>query len=372
MLHLQYYNSVVKNNHINKILNNYKLKYSRIVNEIESKINEMMKLYLKDILAFLENIEEVAEQKHKISEYDKNKRELEFIKQKLKTKTYNEHKMRIGFDSLQQENALLKLKINSLNKKISFLINNNLNNSQNASISQKKIVSNKYYRSMPKLSNSSLTPKISKSSSSSIVLNTASILEEENNNKSSLILVNTTKNNIKSGKNLKIVDKSKKSNQNNEQNKKNINSNKFIKNIGNKSTKNSNKNNINLKITNIKSRNFERSSDKNDDKVSQIFNHNYNKSNYKNPKNKKKRENKSTELQLNNINIYSPLNTFNNTFNQSLDLERINLNLNYLDIEKNVNEVFDLELKELEQDEANIELLLEQLSNDEDNNEGEI
>jgi hypothetical protein len=77
MLHLQYYNSVVKNNHINKILNNYKLKYSRIVNEIESKINEMMKLYLKDILAFLENIEEVAEQKHKISEYDKNKRELE-------------------------------------------------------------------------------------------------------------------------------------------------------------------------------------------------------------------------------------------------------------------------------------------------------
>ena len=36
------------------------------------------------------------------------------------------------------------------------------------------------------------------------------------------------------------------------------------------------------------------------------------------------------------------------------------------------NEAFDSELKELEQDEANIELLLEQLSNDEDNNEGEI
>ena len=365
MLRLQYYNSVVKNNHINKILNNYKLKYSRIVNEIESKINEMMKLYLKDILAFLENIEEVAEQKHKISEYDKNKRELEFIKQKLKTKTYNEHKIKIDFDLLQQENTLLKLKINSLNQKISFLKTNNLNNSQNNSISQEKTVSNKYNRSMPKLSNYSITPKISKASSSSrVLLNTTSILEEENNNKSTLNLTKRTKENIKSEKNLKFVDKSKQSNKNNNQNKKNINTNKFINNKVNKSTKNS-------KITNISSRNFERPSDKNNDQISQNFIHNNNKINNKNPKNKHIRKNKSTELQLNNINIYSPLNTFNNTFNQSLDLEGINLKLNYLDIEKNVNEVFDSELKELEQDEANIELLLEQLS-DEDNNDDEI
>ena len=54
------YSSANGKNHFNvndndKVLNNYKLKYSRIVNEIESKINEMMKLYLKDILAFLEN-----------------------------------------------------------------------------------------------------------------------------------------------------------------------------------------------------------------------------------------------------------------------------------------------------------------------------
>ena len=370
MLHLQYYNSVVKNNHINKILNNYKLKYSRIVNEIESKINEMMKLYLKDILAFLENIEEVAEQKHKISEYDKNKRELEFIKQKLKTKTYNEHKMKTDFDLLQQENALLKLKINSLNQKISFLKSNNLNNSQNTGISQEKNVSNKFNRSMPKLSNYSITTKISKASSSPIVLNTTSILEEENNNKSILNLTKRTKKNTKSEKNLKIIDKTKQSNKNNNQNKKNINTNKFINNKVNKSTKNPNKN-INLKINNISSRNFEKPSDKNNDQVSQNFSHNNNKINNKNPKNKNIRKNKSTELQLNNINIYSPLNTFNNTFNQSFDLEGINLKLNYLDIEKNVKEVFDLELKELEQDEANIELLLEQLS-DEDNNDDEI
>ena len=35
--------------------------------------------------------------------------------------------------------------------------------------------------------------------------------------------------------------------------------------------------------------------------------------------------------------------------------------MNYEDLGKKINEIFDSELKELEQDEANIELLLEQL-----------
>ena len=371
MLRLQYYNSVVKNNHINKILNNYKLKYSRIVNEIESKVNEMMKLYLKDILAFLENIEEVAQQKQKISEFDKNKRELEFVKQKLKDKTQNDNKLKTDFELLQQENTLLKLKINSLNQKILFLKNNNLNNSLNSSISQEKNISNKFNRSMPKMNNSTIIPNVSKSSSS-IVLNTTSILEEENSIKSTLNLNKTTKNNLKCEKNLKIIDKSKLSNKNNNQNKKSFNANKFIKNKVVKSTKSSNKD-IHLKFNNILSNNFGKSSDKNNDIIppKSSRNLNVNKINKKKVKNTKIRKNKSTELQLNNINIYSPLNTFNNTYNQSFDLEGININLNFIDIEKNVNEALDTELKELEQDEANIELLLEQLS-DEDEHEDEI
>ena len=60
MLQLQYYNSKLNNKQINNILDNYKLKYSGITNEIESKINDMIKLFLKDILGFLENIEEIA------------------------------------------------------------------------------------------------------------------------------------------------------------------------------------------------------------------------------------------------------------------------------------------------------------------------
>ena len=118
MLQLQYYNSILKNNQITKILDNYKLKYSLVVNEIESKVNELMKLCLKDILVFLENIGEVSEQKHKINEYNKNRRELEQARLKLKNKAYIENKLKNEIDLLQQENNFLKLKINSLNEKL--------------------------------------------------------------------------------------------------------------------------------------------------------------------------------------------------------------------------------------------------------------
>ena len=65
MFQLQYYNSRLKNNHINKILNNYQIKYTQIKNEIESKVNQMIKFFLKDISIYLQNIEEIAEQKKK-------------------------------------------------------------------------------------------------------------------------------------------------------------------------------------------------------------------------------------------------------------------------------------------------------------------
>ena len=54
-----------------------------------------------------------------------------------------------------------------------------------------------------------------------------------------------------------------------------------------------------------------------------------------------------------------------------MDLPYSNLNLDYDDIGKKINEAIDIELKELEQDEENIEILLGQLidetENDNDN-----
>ena len=74
MLQLQYFNSKLKNKHINSILDNYKLKYSGIKTELSSKLNELIKLFLKDILSFLENVEEVANTKKKSKQLRKNEK----------------------------------------------------------------------------------------------------------------------------------------------------------------------------------------------------------------------------------------------------------------------------------------------------------
>ena len=153
MLQSQYYNSKLNNKQINNILDNYKLKYSGITNEIESKINDMIKLFLKDILGFLENIEEIANKKKKLNNYEKMKNELDSIKYQLKLKTYNEHKTKNELDLLSQENSLLKVKIKSLNQKI-LNLNNNINNNEksplmrnNNKLSSKIITSDLYSKS---------------------------------------------------------------------------------------------------------------------------------------------------------------------------------------------------------------------------------
>lgn len=359
MLHLQYYNSILKNNHISKILNNYKIKYSRIANEIESKINEMMKFFLKDILEFLENIEEVSDQRHKLIEYDKNKKELELTRLKLKNKTYTEHKLKNDFDLLQQENNLLKVKIDSLNKKISNL-RNFTSNSQNESPIRKVFSNNSdrnKYRSIAKMNNTFMSPKIGKQNNLYIVLNNTSIMEENinnKNNKSTFSLDSPKKKNNK--KNFVFTDKPKQSNKsvciNVNNQKKKINAKKFVNNKTIKFAKNNKKNNSNKNLRKSYDKKFENISPRSGPIINSLSN--------KNNKNVKIniKTNNSTELEFKHLNKYSPL----HSYNQTLDIPPTNNNnMNYEDLGKKINEIFDSELKELEQDEANIELLLEQL-----------
>ena len=356
MIHLQYYNSVIKNNHINKILNNYEIKYTQIKNEIDLKINQMMKLFLKDIFSFLENLEEVAEQKHKINEYNSIVKELELTKNKLKDKISNENKLKNECEILQQDNCLLKLKINSLNYKINNLINTN-NNSQRASPIRKK--SN---NSMEKRSNNSLklknffSPKIENGRNlynqttelnnsyhnksinslfgqdkSENKKNTKIIKTKENDEKLSLKLIklNCEKNNKKSKNNLK--DKKKK-----------INVKKFVH-----TTKLSKNNNNSKKYKpNKKEEDYITKSRPN---INKLINRN------------KKKNSSAEKINGNHMNKYNQL----NTVNQTVDIPKINNNRNidYENLGKNINNIIDCELKELEQDEANIELLLEQLIN---------
>ena len=379
MIQLQYYNSFLKNNHINKILGNYKLKYSLVVKEIESKVNEMMKLFLNDILVFLENIEEVAEDKRKINEYEKNKRELDLIRLKLKNKTYTEHKLRNDIDILQQENNILKLKVKSLNDKIFNYEGLNSYNSQNSSPIRKKSsnsIVTKFTNSIPKKINPSSSTKKVRHNNLFIVVNNSSMIEE-NNNKHSITLISPKsprKKLIKKDKNSKNSKDSKHKigtkNSSDKLNKKNIdinksnkkiNVNKLVKFVNNKTSKivkntSNNQNNkliksydkkINIPSTSGHTKNNKNNFNRNNDNLKLIT-----------------RTHNSTDVELNNVNNrYSPL----NTFNQSIEIPFSSLNLDYDDLGKKINEAIDTELKELERDEANIELLLEQLIDETEN-----
>lgn len=391
MLQLQYYNSILKNNHINKILDNYKIKYSLFVNEIESKVNEMMKLFLNDILVFLQNIEEVAGQKHKISEYDKNKKELELIRMKLKNKAYNENKLKNELDVLQQENNILKLKIKSLNEKIFNLSSFNSCTSQNVSPIRKTSTLATRARnstSMPKKFNDNMTPKDKKQNNLFIVLNNTS-LTEKNSHKSSQSLTiskspkkklkksdknvrdfreNTEKKSkTKPSSKLKISSEkiNKNTKYNNAKNKK-VNTKKFVKFVNHKT----NKNNINKKLpinnneVNKLAKSFDKRKDNSFPKTESINN----KSSIKKDKNinvSADNFNSNNEEFKNYNNRYSPM----NTLNQSIEIPFSNLNIDYEEIDKKINSALDDELKELEKDEENIELLLDQLIIENEDNE---
>ena len=126
--------------------------------------------------------------------------------------------------------------------------------------------------------------------------------------------------------------------------KKKIDANKFVNNKTIKSSRNVNSSSNN----NIKQL-YNKKSNASSPKSGPIINHTQN----NNIINKSSRN-----LESCNIRNYSTL----NSFNQMVDLSNINLNINYEELGKNINEAFDSELKELDQDEANIELLLEQLN----------
>ena len=403
MLQLQYYNSILKNNQITKILDNYKLKYSLVVNEIESKVNELMKLCLKDILVFLENIGEVSEQKHKINEYNKNRRELEQARLKLKNKAYIENKLKNEIDLLQQENNFLKLKINSLNEKLYNQYNFNSCTSQ--TVSPVKTTSTMKVRSrnilsMPKRNNATITPKDSKQNNLTIVLNNSTIIKEDDDIKTSKSLIISKSPKKKFRKNIQKVKNVKENNNKKEKTELKLSCEKINKNknINNKNNNNNNINNININNNNNKFTSQKKKDNTNkfvkfvnnnksittknlvinidNNKLTKSFekrNKNYPKSGIINNKlnlNKKyKRINISIDSRNTNDvdfknynNRYSPL----NTFNQSIELPLTNLNVDYDDIGKKINTAIDEELKELEKDEANIELLLDQLIDEND------
>ena len=111
MLQNQYYNSKLSKNHIDKILGNYNIKYNTMKKEIDAKFNNMITLFVNDIRAFLENIEEISNERKKIKEAENAQMEISILKSQLEEKNINESKMKNEIDILTKEISSLKTKM---------------------------------------------------------------------------------------------------------------------------------------------------------------------------------------------------------------------------------------------------------------------
>ena len=108
MLQSQYLNTKLQKKHIEQILANYNIKYTTMKNEIESKINIMIKAFNQDISEFLNNMEEIASEKQKLKQLERNQIELESTREELKEKIHEQTKLKRDIELLKMENTRLK------------------------------------------------------------------------------------------------------------------------------------------------------------------------------------------------------------------------------------------------------------------------
>ena len=108
MLQSQYLNTKLQKKHIEQILSNYNIKYTTMKNEIENKINIMIKSFNQDISAFLNNMEEIANEKQKLKKLERNQIELESAREELKEKIHEQTKLKRDIELLKMENVRLK------------------------------------------------------------------------------------------------------------------------------------------------------------------------------------------------------------------------------------------------------------------------
>ena len=145
-------NSSLNKNHIDKILNNCNIKYNRFKNEIDFKINELIKEFFADILSFLENVQESTLLKIKSKEISQKTNEVEYLLKKLRTKEIIENNLREEIRHLFNENKDLKHKIK--NQRRGKFIKNEEKNAKYFSYShleKNKLINSKKKRSFTEL-----------------------------------------------------------------------------------------------------------------------------------------------------------------------------------------------------------------------------
>jgi len=140
MIQLQYYNNGLTKTQIEQILNNYNLKYNTLTNEINSKLNNLIKTFLNDISPFLENIEYISKEMKKLKDLETNRDQIEFLENQLNEKCIIENQLQNDIITLKKYILFLENKNNNNlgknNEKLhSINKTNKINNNENLKIS---------------------------------------------------------------------------------------------------------------------------------------------------------------------------------------------------------------------------------------------
>ena len=182
MLQIQYYNKGLSKSQIEQIIKNYNLKYTTLTNEINSKLNSIIKTVLNDITPFLENIEYLSKQAKQLKEIENTKNHIELLENKLKEKTLIEKDLQNNINYLKQEINELKEKEKEYEKNLK--IKNDLINNLEKEKENLINISNKINKKKKKSVDYNNKHKISSSSLDKIEINKeqkSEINEEKNN-----------------------------------------------------------------------------------------------------------------------------------------------------------------------------------------------
>lgn len=328
MLQLQYYNNKLTKTQIEKILTNYNIKYNTMKNEIDAKFNSMIKLFVNDIRGFLENIEEISNERKKIKEAENSQIEIAILKSKLEEKVVNENKMKNEIDSLTKENSSLKIKIKEkTNVKKNRILSDLSNPNSTILKSEIKPKINKYKKLVKEATKQNKDKNkeknnnsINKINNDENKINNKKIVKNRKNNRS----FSTEKRNSKDVEKMKSSTIQHKNNQSMEK--------RTIKNIKNISIRS------NKSIKNKNRKNLER---KTPQKMHKIYS--------------------TTENNNNSINNKKNISIEIDEKYDTLEIQPFDQSIGEDESFLTVDDVIDEEIKELEMDEENIILLMDQI-----------
>ena len=141
MLQIQYYNKGLTKTQIEQIIKNYNLKYTTLTNEINLKLNSIIKTVLNDITPFLENIEYLSKQAKQLKEIENTKNHIEILENRLKEKTLIEKELQNNINNLKHEINELKEKEKEYEKNIK-IKDDLINEMEKEKEKNKEIISN--------------------------------------------------------------------------------------------------------------------------------------------------------------------------------------------------------------------------------------